>query len=100
MAITGTPLISAGPLLTVTGTLLLAVTGPLLLTTGAEITVLVTVTLVVVAVFVALLVEVLTITHDGCMRDDARAEADGQHRSCGAGNSCTLAPRGFLALRI
>ena len=30
------------------------------------------------------------------MRDDARAEADGQQCRCGAGDSCALAPRGLL----
>jgi len=87
-------------LLAISGTLLLAVTGTLLLAAGAEITALVTVTLVVVAVFVALLVEVMTIAHNGRMRDDARAEADGQHCCCGAGDGRALAPRGLLRCRL
>ena len=85
-------------LLTVTGTLLLAVTR--LLTAGAEITVLVTVTLVVVAVFVALLVEVLTIAHNGRMRDDTRAKADGEDSGGCSGDSRALAPRGLLRRRL
>jgi len=44
---------------------------------GAEFLVLVAVALVADTVLVALLIEVLTIAHDGCMRDDARTEADG-----------------------
>ena len=107
LTITGTLLLTmTRALLTITGTLLLAVTGTLLLavtrmllTAGAEITVLVTVTLVVVTVFVALLVEVLTIAHNGRMRDDARAEADRQHCCCGAGDGRALAPRGLLRCR-
>ena len=100
LTITGTLLLAVTGtlLLAVTGTLLLAVTR-LLLTAGAEITVLVTVTLVVVTVFVALLVEVLTIAHNGRMRDDARAEADRQHCCCGAGDGRALAPRGLLRCR-
>ncbi|MDU2193360.1 MAG: hypothetical protein E7E22_06485 [Actinomyces sp.] len=98
LTVTGTLLLTVTGtlLLTVTGTLLLAVTGTLLLAAGAEITVLVTVTLVADTVFVALLVEVMTIAHNGRMRDDARAEADGQHCCCGAGDGRALAPRGLL----
>lgn len=34
------------------------------------------------------------------MRDDARAEADAQHRSCGAGDGRALAPRSLLRCRL
>ena len=80
----GIALLGARPLsLTVTrsllaaGALLLAVTRTLLTIAGAEILILVAVALVADNVLVALLIEVLTIAHDGRMRDDARAEADG-----------------------
>lgn len=80
----GIALLTARPLLLAAPRSLLAARAPMLAVTrtlltiaGGEFLVLVAVALVADTVLVALLIEVLTIAHDGRMRDDARTEADG-----------------------